>query len=139
MPLIPLQRKPRRRLVVSVLSVGLLGASWGRLAADDPLAFGDPLPGLTTEEHQAFEIGLEDFLEVETVENGLGPVFNERSCAACHSVPATPTSMRWGSRAPTSRWKIAPSAIVVSCAVTRCLTSKMMAPGCRPLPISCGS
>jgi hypothetical protein len=36
MPLIPLQRKPCRRLVVSVLSVGLLGASWGRLAADDP-------------------------------------------------------------------------------------------------------
>ena len=88
MPLISLQRKPSRHLVVSVLSVGLLGVSWGRLAADDSPAFGEPLPGLTTEEHQAFEIGLEDFLEVETVEDGLGPVFNERSCAACHSVPA---------------------------------------------------
>jgi CxxC motif-containing protein (DUF1111 family) len=88
MPLITLQRKPNPYLVVSVLSVGLLGVSWGRLAADDPPAFGDPLPGLTTEEHQAFETGLEDFLEVETVEDGLGPVFNERSCAACHSVPA---------------------------------------------------
>jgi CxxC motif-containing protein (DUF1111 family) len=88
MPLISLQRKPSRHLVVCVLSVGLLGVSWGRLAADDSPAFGDPLPGLRTEEHQAFEIGLEDFLEVETVEDGLGPVFNERSCAACHSVPA---------------------------------------------------
>ncbi len=88
MPLISLQRQPSRHLVVAVLSVGLLGVSWGHLAAGDPPSFGDPLPGLTSKEHEAFEIGLEDFLEVETVEDGLGPVFNERSCAACHSVPA---------------------------------------------------
>jgi CxxC motif-containing protein (DUF1111 family) len=88
MPRMSLQRNPSRHLVVAVLGVGLLGVSWGRLAADDSPAFGEPLPGLTTAEHQAFEIGLEDFLEVETVEDGLGPVFNERSCAACHRGPA---------------------------------------------------
>jgi hypothetical protein len=88
MPSISLHRKLSRRLVVSVLSVGLLGMSWGRVAAAEPTAFGDPLPGLTTKEHQAFEIGLDDFLEVETVEDGLGPVFNETSCAGCHSSPA---------------------------------------------------
>jgi CxxC motif-containing protein (DUF1111 family) len=65
--------------------------------------FRRPPAGLTTEEHQAFEIGLEDFLEVETVEDGLGPVFNERSCAACHSVPAiggdsTVVETRFGTR-----------------------------------------
>jgi hypothetical protein len=64
--------KPSRDLVVFVLSVGLLGSSLGRAAAD----FGDALPGLTPAEQQAFEEGLEEFTEVETLEEGLGPVFN---------------------------------------------------------------
>jgi CxxC motif-containing protein (DUF1111 family) len=33
-------------------------------------------------------MGLEDFTEVETAEDGLGPAFNGTSCAVCHSVPA---------------------------------------------------
>jgi len=49
---------------------------------------GDPLPGLTPHEFQEFRLGLEDFLEVETAEEGLGPAFNGTSCAACHNVPA---------------------------------------------------
>ena len=49
---------------------------------------GDPLPGLTASEFEEFRIGLEDFLEVEEAEEGLGPAFNGTSCAACHSVPA---------------------------------------------------
>ena len=66
--------KPNRDLVVFVLSVGLLVSSLGRAAAD----FGDALPGLTPEDQGAFEEGLEEFTEEETVEEGLGPVFNER-------------------------------------------------------------
>jgi len=52
-----------------------------------PLA-GDPLPGITSGDFEDFRLGLEDFTEVETVEDGLGPAFNGSSCAVCHSVPA---------------------------------------------------
>jgi CxxC motif-containing protein (DUF1111 family) len=49
---------------------------------------GDPLPGVTPIEFEEFRIGLGDFLEVETADDGLGPAFNGTSCAVCHSVPA---------------------------------------------------
>jgi hypothetical protein len=32
--------------------------------------------------------GLEEFEEVETVAEGLDPVFNGKSCAECHAVPS---------------------------------------------------
>jgi CxxC motif-containing protein (DUF1111 family) len=51
-------------------------------------AAGDALSGLTAAQREAFADGLEDFGEEEDVLDGLGPIFNERSCAACHSVPA---------------------------------------------------
>ena len=57
--------------------------------SDRPPAFGDPLPGLTAQQNEAFVDGRNDFAEVESVADGLGPVFNGRSCAECHSVPAT--------------------------------------------------
>ena len=50
--------------------------------------FGDPLPGLLPAEFERFRLGLDDFLEVETAEEGLGPAFNAASCAVCHNVPA---------------------------------------------------
>jgi CxxC motif-containing protein (DUF1111 family) len=46
------------------------------------------LPGLSTEDVALFEAGKADFLEVEGPTDGLGPAFNGRSCAECHSVPA---------------------------------------------------
>jgi CxxC motif-containing protein (DUF1111 family) len=49
---------------------------------------GDPLPGLTPAEFGEFRLGLDDFLEVETAAEGLGPAFNGTSCAVCHNVPA---------------------------------------------------
>jgi CxxC motif-containing protein (DUF1111 family) len=49
---------------------------------------GDPLSGVTPIEFEEFRIGLDDFLEVETADDGLGPAFNGASCAVCHSVPA---------------------------------------------------
>jgi len=49
---------------------------------------GDPLPGITAAEFELFRMGLDDFLEVETAEEGLGPAFNGTSCAVCHNVPA---------------------------------------------------
>jgi CxxC motif-containing protein (DUF1111 family) len=49
--------------------------------------FGDPVKGLTAQEFELFRIGLADFTEVETPDEGLGPMFNARSCAECHSIP----------------------------------------------------
>ena len=50
--------------------------------------FGQPLAGLTTSQLVAFADGREDFVERETPASGLGPIFNDVSCAACHSAPA---------------------------------------------------
>jgi CxxC motif-containing protein (DUF1111 family) len=44
----------------------------------------DPLPGLTADLLTAFSDGLEEFTNVEDAEGGLGPIFNQSSCVACH-------------------------------------------------------
>jgi CxxC motif-containing protein (DUF1111 family) len=49
---------------------------------------GDPLPGISTADFAEFRLGLEDFLEVETADEGLGPAYNGTSCAVCHNIPA---------------------------------------------------
>jgi CxxC motif-containing protein (DUF1111 family) len=49
---------------------------------------GSPLAGITSRDLELFRMGLEDFMEVETAEDGLGPAFNGTSCAVCHSAPA---------------------------------------------------
>ena len=67
-------------LGVAIGSMGVLGQR--------ELKPGDPLPGITPVEFSEFRLGLEDFTEVETAEDGLGPAFNGTSCAVCHSVPA---------------------------------------------------
>jgi CxxC motif-containing protein (DUF1111 family) len=48
---------------------------------------GEPLAGITSRQLEEFRLGLDDFLEVETSEEGLGPAFNGTSCAVCHNVP----------------------------------------------------
>lgn len=51
--------------------------------------FGDALPGLTVDQLNLFLDGKDDFEHAETVEGGLGPIFNRDSCVACHSSPVT--------------------------------------------------
>lgn len=51
--------------------------------------FGDPLRGLTPAELQRFTDGRDAFEQVEGPDDGLGPVFNNTSCAACHNAGAT--------------------------------------------------
>ena len=51
-------------------------------------SFSAPLAGLTAAQRAAFETGQEEFREEETAADGLGPIFNRNSCAACHSGPA---------------------------------------------------
>jgi CxxC motif-containing protein (DUF1111 family) len=55
--------------------------------AQTPSALGTPLPGITPVEFEEFRLGLDDFLEVEASEEGLGPAFNGTSCAVCHNIP----------------------------------------------------
>src|SRR5262245_47131619 len=51
-------------------------------AADNSAALGDALPGTNA---ARFAEAREAFGETETVLDGLGPIFNERSCGQCHS------------------------------------------------------
>jgi CxxC motif-containing protein (DUF1111 family) len=50
---------------------------------------GDPLPSLSTNQLSLFRDGKDDFENEEDVESGLGPIFNEASCVACHHTGAT--------------------------------------------------
>jgi CxxC motif-containing protein (DUF1111 family) len=79
--------------LVSAPSFALTGALCALVAttwvtAQNITRPGDPLPGITPTEMSEFRLGLDDFLEVETAEEGLGPAFNGTSCAACHNVPS---------------------------------------------------
>jgi CxxC motif-containing protein (DUF1111 family) len=49
---------------------------------------GGPLPGLSANEIAFFELGKDDFAEVEEVDEGLGPRMNLDSCGGCHIQPA---------------------------------------------------
>lgn len=64
----------------------------GSLALTPALApppdFGQPFAGLSSAELARFEAGLDEFNEVETPEQGLGPAFNDVSCGTCHLAPA---------------------------------------------------
>ncbi len=89
-----------RALLRLMLLVALAAAS--AQVAREPLP-GDPLPGLSPQEFELFRLGLEDFTEVETAGDGLGPAFNATGCSACHNIPAiggsgTITEMRAGYR-----------------------------------------
>ena len=76
--------KARLLIPVTVLALACAALSQdGRMI----LLPGSPLPGITPTEQELFRLGLEDFTEVETAEDGLGPAFNGTSCASCHSVP----------------------------------------------------
>ena len=50
---------------------------------------GQPLAGLTAAELAAFNEGGVEFRNVETAAGGLGPIFNDVSCVACHDAGGT--------------------------------------------------
>ncbi|MEO6171921.1 MAG: di-heme oxidoredictase family protein [Arenimonas sp.] len=50
--------------------------------------FGAPLPNLSAEQISNFATGLDEFTNAENPQGGLGPIFNNNSCVACHSAPA---------------------------------------------------
>jgi CxxC motif-containing protein (DUF1111 family) len=81
-------------LTVAVASLFALETATGDFGARDPgVRGGDPgagghLDGLSGTEVGFFELGKEDFEEVEDVADGLGPRMNLAGCGTCHSQPA---------------------------------------------------
>jgi CxxC motif-containing protein (DUF1111 family) len=70
---------------LAVLAMAIFATAM--LTAQTPPALGTPLPAITPVEFEEFRLGLDDFLEVEASEEGLGPAFNGTSCAVCHNIP----------------------------------------------------
>jgi CxxC motif-containing protein (DUF1111 family) len=77
----------KRAWFAAGIAVVCAAALVGRAQSRTPQP-GDPLTGVTPAEFEEFRLGLDDFLEVETADEGLGPAFNGTSCGACHNVPA---------------------------------------------------
>ena len=103
------ERGTRPRAVGSAVAVLVLLAVT-QSAARQQVVPGDPLPGLTPVEFEEFVLGLDDFLEVEDAEEGLGPAYNNTSCAGCHNVPAIGgiapmTTTRAGIREPDGAYR----------------------------------
>ena len=73
-------------LAVCLVLAGVVGRSIAGGASRSQL--GKPLEGLTMDERKLFRDGQTAFGDVETVADGLGPIFNNNSCAACHLAPA---------------------------------------------------
>src|SRR5467141_2632010 len=55
---------------------------------------GDPFANLTAAELALFNTGKVEFEAVEAIDEGLGPVFSEASCATCHNGPVGGTTGR---------------------------------------------
>ncbi|MGH8265219.1 MAG: di-heme oxidoredictase family protein [Steroidobacterales bacterium] len=62
------------------------GASDPGVRAGTPAA-GGPIEGLQGYENDYFDLGRDDFTEIDGVGEGLGPRFNLDSCSGCHSQP----------------------------------------------------
>lgn len=76
--------------VVAFLATLILGFSslaWqGTVSAATTV--GGPLPNLSSFETKLFNTGVDQFNKVWDPLKGLGPVFTQASCAACHNAPA---------------------------------------------------
>src|SRR5690242_17883113 len=91
----PAERCPRRlamlRHSISIgltLSLGLAGCSSSELdrevGTEQADIVGDTLPGLVADADLLAEAE-EAFAAVESINDGVGPIFNERACGNCHS------------------------------------------------------
>lgn len=77
---------PRSALLVLLAAVTT--AACGELFTEAPASedvLDGPLPGLTADEMTAFARGDAEFARAFSASDGLGPIFNNVSCASCHS------------------------------------------------------
>ncbi len=75
----------------AIIAVTSTIAACSDYTAPDPVpgpGAGDPVAGLTPGELNQFTAGRERFQRLFAIDQGLGPLFNETGCGACHFVPA---------------------------------------------------
>jgi len=80
--------RPPARYALTLVSAAATIVACGQLATESPLAgdlFDTPLDGLTPSEAAAFVRGDAEFARRFAPSTGLGPIFNNVSCASCHS------------------------------------------------------
>jgi len=80
-----------RRLQLWLLPVALSACTESGVGGGQQLVAGspgEPLPGLQASDLARFRQGEVLFNKVFTPEEGLGPLFNENQCSACHTDPA---------------------------------------------------
>ena len=75
------------RLVVGLCCLLAAACAGDAEPAAPAVEVGEPLPGLTAAELDRFQRGEALFARVFTPEEGLGPLFNENACNACHTDP----------------------------------------------------
>jgi CxxC motif-containing protein (DUF1111 family) len=73
---------------LTLVAVALLSVSTLVPSVSGAGEIGGPLPGLSPDEQARFEAGASIFSKVHGPEDGLGPLFNGRACAECHSLPS---------------------------------------------------
>jgi CxxC motif-containing protein (DUF1111 family) len=86
-----LRRMMRLRRLISAALLGVGGPLFLVFAmgpAGSNPTFGDPFAGLSSANQALFVAGQANFESPDTPASGLGPVFNNTPCAACHSVGA---------------------------------------------------
>jgi CxxC motif-containing protein (DUF1111 family) len=77
-----------KRILAILIGASLVVTACERLTtapAAEADVFDAPLPGLTMAEAAAFARGDEEFARRFSPSEGLGPIFNNASCASCHS------------------------------------------------------
>jgi CxxC motif-containing protein (DUF1111 family) len=87
----PVKKPAWNKKITVIAAVVLLGAalliSQNYVYAPDVGQPGGPIEGLSTEQLRQFYATRELFKHDFTPEEGLGPLFNDRSCYACHGKP----------------------------------------------------
>ncbi|HET9319415.1 MAG TPA: di-heme oxidoredictase family protein [Bryobacteraceae bacterium] len=75
------------RILIAMASLGMTLAYWSPQAGDAPAGFDNKSNGVVDEAtHQADQA---KFDEVESVADGLGPLYNAQSCRECHQNPTS--------------------------------------------------
>jgi CxxC motif-containing protein (DUF1111 family) len=76
------------KATAGVIAFAISASLAWKATATNPISFGDPFSNLTAAQLNKFDTGKDEFSDEEGVADGLGPVFNGKSCAECHSSPA---------------------------------------------------
>jgi CxxC motif-containing protein (DUF1111 family) len=79
----------RARLLAAFSAAAALPLCFLLMGGGSGTNFGDPFPNLPTDLLNRFKAGKTSFSTADTIPQGLGPVYNDVSCVACHSSPAT--------------------------------------------------